>query len=478
MSNCLPCNNATPYQYSLSPVEQINMSTYYNAPVNTYWGGCDTNTTNNSWIDEYLRTNFKYGYKVVNEDTGDTQLSLIQSWLINWDTIQTPVNSRGYKMGSTFTSPGSDGNWQQYIKVVGDKAFQYKRNELTGVEMIGGDWLFSIPNDYIRSVSGAKIIEPHKLFAKVATPITNYLDPLTGQLNAGNIAIPIVYSVTNNGTGDITQLKAIITPSSLNSNIVSQLTTPKGLLWNSNPLQNTVTGFNPQNLDNLANVSIDGTTIRAVITGQLTTASGTQSGGAGDRTGGTYLKSYTYTDGVTLEGEGTTASPIKVKPRSITAGYFVPLIKRLNSQYPLTPSAGNGNAIDGYALNTVLWTTFGDMDIPFADFGIRARGELLIGNFDVPGPYNFYGKYHLQIADNINFNNPIAIPIVGSNDDWTGTIAKGNDSISRQWLYFSTNNPAAGKYYFRLGISFLTNVNRRIYLGEGNSMIIEAFAQA
>jgi len=243
--SCNDCNQ-TPYLYNVSPVDQVNMSSYYNAPVMSYFNGCNQSKTdkNLSWIDEYLRSNFKYGYKVVNDDTGATQLSLIPSWLINWDAIQTPDNSRGYKMGGEFVDPITKDVWQQYIKVVGDKAFQYKRNVNTGAELVGGDWLFSIPNDYIRSVSGGKIIEPHKLFAKVATPITNYIDPLTGQLNAGNIAIPVVYSVTNNGSGDITQLKAIITPSTLNSNVVSQLTTPKGLLWNSNPLQNTVTGFN------------------------------------------------------------------------------------------------------------------------------------------------------------------------------------------------------------------------------------------
>lgn len=471
-------NQPNPYLYTVSPVDQINMSTYYNPPSVQYLGNCNTPANSNmDWIDEYLRTNFKYGYKVINEDTGATQLSLIPSWLVNWDTIQTPANSRGYKMGGLFTSPGSNDQWQQYIKIVGDKAFQYKRNVTTGAELVGGDWLFSIPNDYIRSISGGKIIQPHQLFAKVATPITNYIDPLTGQLNAGNIAVPIVYSVTNTGSGDITTLKAILTPSSLNSNIVSQLTTPKGVLWNSNPLQNTVTGFNSQNLDNLINVAIDGTTLRAVITGQSTTGSGTNSGGAGDRTGGTFLKSYTYTDTTTLEGEGTTAIPIKIKDKGVQAKHYIPSYKKINNQYaiPLT----TGNAVDNYALNTVLWTTFGDLNIDFANFRIEAYSEYQIGSFGANPVGSGYGKFHMQISTNLNFSNPISIV----NDDtqsaaWNQRLTVGNHIISKHFFFDPSNSLPSGQYFVRMGISWESDVTRRLYTGAGNFAIIKAFARA
>lgn len=482
MSSCNDCNNSNPYLYNVSPIDQINMSTYYNPPTIQYLNGCNNGqNANQEWIDEYLRSNFKYGYKIINDDTGATELSLIQSWLINWDAVQTPANSRGYKMGGLISSIGSNDQWQQYIKIVGDKAFQYKRNIVTGAEVVGGDWLFSIPNDYIRSVSGGKIIEPHKLFSKVSSNITNYIDPLTGQLNAGNIAVPIVYSVTNTGSGDITTLKAIITPNALNSNILSQLTTPKGLLWNSNPLQNTVTGFNAQNLDNLTNVAIDGTTIRAVPTGSTTTGSGANSGGAGDRAGGAFLKSYTYTDNTSLEGEGTTASPVKIKNKGVQAKHYVPLFKQMRTLITgvtsnITP--GNVNGVDNYPLNTVLYTTVGDIDIPFDNFRLECEANYLIGTFGVNPSGSAYGRYRVEASLSPNFTNPISIDgEIPDTNIFNANLTSGNEPIT-QYFYYTPSQPLpAGKYYFRMGILWESNVSRRLYLGSGNGLIVNVFAQ-
>jgi len=290
------------------------------------------------WIDTFLLQNFQYGNRVVDTKNGIVDLSLIPQFLISSTPEQTQANATGYSVGCPIGLPGLEGIWQQYIRIEGQTAIQYVRNTQTGEKKSGKSWNFGIQDSAIASVDGSKIINPNHLLAKIALPISNYINTNSGHLANGKIALPVVY------TGSL--LKTIVEDKDIRAAIFPSLVTQKGLLFEYNPVTNATPIFKPESLDGLINVNVDGTTMRSAILGQAGQA-GVNIGGAGQRPAGTVLTAYTYTDGVTLSGSGTPTDPIRaIKGGSAngTLTWFTSdnSVKTINTgNFTLVSTAGN-----------------------------------------------------------------------------------------------------------------------------------------
>jgi hypothetical protein len=334
-----------PHNFGLSPSTQVANSlgcnTCVSAPVNncpssqymawveqsTCEPSCTVETVNKKWIDEYLLDNFQYGYRIASDRTGLTELALIPQYLMQFCPPQTQANSRGNKMGEPFCITGETGTWQQYIKVIGTRAYQYIRNITTGEERQGGDWDFGIHDCAIVSLNADKLINYCNLFSKVAEPINNYFDQQTGSLAQGYRSLPLVISqIEPCNAGGGCKLSTLLKCQDVRACVFPALTTQKGLLWDYNAITDVAT-FKPENLDCLVNVCVDGTTIRPATPGQ--TPTNETKGGAGEKAGGKILTAYTYTDDINIKGDGTPLNPVALKCSNFGAN--IPGITNTNS---------------------------------------------------------------------------------------------------------------------------------------------------
>ncbi len=334
MSSCNSCNTGgqtyttQPYNYGLSPAAQTNGA---GCPVSTapktmtvsvcppqssqYYAyetcGVNTATYDKPWIDTYLRNNFLFGHRVIDQESGFTDLSLIPQYLMSWCPAQTAPNSPGIKVGDCFTLNGKDGQWQRYIRIVGTNAYMYIRNLHTGEELSEGSWNFGIPNCAIIDLDASKLTNVCDIFVKTAEPVSNYFDQSTGILPSNYRTLPIVYSDSTN-----CKLLALLKCQDVRACVIPSLVTPKGPLWSYDPIADTQPILQPQNLDCLVNVCIDGQTVRAANPGG-TGIPGQTKGGAGETDGGTILTAYTYVNDKYLTGDGTLANPIDIKENSL-----------------------------------------------------------------------------------------------------------------------------------------------------------------
>jgi hypothetical protein len=323
---------AQPYLFNQSPQSQVLNSmgcetctqpsnscpsTEYMSWVDSCYCEPATTEVSKPWIDIYLRDNFQFGYRVIDANSGVTDLGLIPQYLMQFCPPQTQPNSRGYKMGEPFCIKGTQGNWQQYVKVAGTRAYQYIKNLDNGEERDGGNWDFGIYDCAIKTLDADKLFNYCSLFRKVAEPLSNYFDNATGGLTPGFRQIPIVVSTTLSQDQSTSgcKLYSLYKCSDARACVIPYLTTTKGAVWDYNAVTDVVS-FKPQNLANLIKVGIDGTTMRAIVPGK-SLIEGLTSGGDSDNPNGTVLSSYTYVDSKYLAGDGTPQAPVKIKTNSI-----------------------------------------------------------------------------------------------------------------------------------------------------------------
>lgn len=424
-----------PYLYGTSPSTQVTNSTgcatCVSTPINTcptteylsWVDSCSTTCTPNNtpiiekeWIDIYLRDNFKYGWRIIDPNSGMQDLALIPQYLMQFCPPQTQPGSRGNKMGCPFCIPGTQGNWQQYLKVIGTRAYQYIKNLQTGEERAGGDWDFGIHDCAIASLDADKLINYCSLFKKVAEPINNYFDLQTGGLATGFRTLPIVVSQIDPCGDGGCRLMAIQKCSDVRACVIPSLVTQKGQLWDYNPVTDALPIFKPENLDCLVNVCIDGTTIRPAIPGQ-TSQGGVTKGGAGERTGGTVLTGFTYTDNINITGSGTPTSPVALKCTDIGLG--IPGISNTNSlcEFLTLEKAVLLAATDPYLIDNTSSISISPNGTPTTvtgalnNWGVSTNFPKAVA---VPRPAPIGYKWVLNIVSHINYLGATASPTSGS----------------------------------------------------------------
>jgi len=383
-SVCEPVNNCPSDSY---------ISLMSNCPAPVVTTDCTVDQIEKPWIDIYLRDNFEYGWRVIDTKSGVTDLSLIPQYLIKFCPDQTDSKSRGYEMGTPFCIPGTQGEWQKYLKVVGTRAFQYIKNLKTGEERQGGDWDFGIYDCAIVSLDAGKLFNTCNFLSKIAEPITKYLDPTTQTLSAGYRKVPVVYTASDNCTSDNCSLSALIKCSEVRACVIPSLTTQKGPLWTYNVITDASPVFNPENLDCLVSVCIDGTTIRAKdpVTNLITANT---NGGNAQRPGGTILVSYTYADGTSITGDGTPANPLKASP-AIADGVTV---------------IGKGTVSDPFRTPPSAITSDGDYTWYFEDLTTKATGDAKFTQIEFAPAANA-GIKLFQFGQICNLTNKPPLPV-------------------------------------------------------------------
>lgn len=260
-------------------------------------------TQNKPFIDEYLRSSFQYGYR----DLGNNKnhLSLIPSYLIDFDPVQTSDHSLGYEVSGKYRIQGEEGCWQEFIKYQGDTVYQYLYNHETGEKREGGTWSRLIPSHLIKSIDGSKITNIKGMIGLCTKPIENYYDPVTGFKNNKSYSFLDVVSQSSIDCESKCKLVTALDHVTIKNIIIPELESCKGPLFEYDPATDSKITLLPQNLDGVVNVAIDGTTIRGTNIGDTY-------GGADCRNGG-ILTSYTYTDNDTIAGTGRPSDPARVR---------------------------------------------------------------------------------------------------------------------------------------------------------------------
>ena len=215
--------------------------------------GNKTISQKREWIDDYMLNTFLFGERLVDENLGIHTFSAIPQYLIDSCPEETPPNSNGRKVGPQFCN--EEGNWQAYVKVVGQKAYLYIKNCETNQNIDVADWEWGIADCAIKSVSSEKILNWCNLFAKATIPIDEYKD-YNGCFNDE------MYITTPVALTDDCKLNTIIPKSDIRKAVVPYLDNCKGQpIWNYNPITDEKPTFNTGALNGCVGVRVDKKTV-------------------------------------------------------------------------------------------------------------------------------------------------------------------------------------------------------------------------
>lgn len=269
--------------------------------------GVKTITRPREWIDDYLVNNFLFGDRVVDSNLGISTFSAIPQYLINSCPDQTPPNSNGRKVGPQFCN--EEGNWQAFIKVVGQSAYLYIKNCETNETIDIGDWEWGIADCAIKSVSADKILDWCNLFAKATIPIDEYKD-YNGCFNEEMfITSPVTLT-------DDCKLTNVIAKSDIRKAVIPYLDNCKGEpLYDYNPITDAKPVFRAGALNGCIGVRVD----KETVIGQNDPTADYAGTDANPLKSKAYVVGHDDPEELEgyLVGDGTPEKPLDIKENSI-----------------------------------------------------------------------------------------------------------------------------------------------------------------